>query len=85
MTEIEIFSLENCPNCKRLSMMLDQAGIPYAYLNIETSNDALAEAAFRGILDSQFPVVYIDGQRLPAMTPVDYFKKIKIILDGGVL
>ena len=74
---ITIFSLIDCPNCHRLMMMLDRAGISYEEMNIEKSNEALAEAAFRGILNCQYPVVYIDDVKLDAMTPVEYFQKIK--------
>ena len=42
--DIEIFSLEDCPNCHRLMMMLDRAGIAYTELNIERSDEAMAEA-----------------------------------------
>ena len=75
--EIEIFSLEKCTACHRLMMMLDRAGIPYREYNVEESDEALAEAAFRGIVQEQYPVVYIDGKRLSAATPADYFKQIK--------
>lgn len=75
--DIEIFSLEDCPNCHRLMMMLDRAGIAYTELNIERSDEAMAEAAFRGIINSQYPVVYIDGVKLDAMTPAEYFQRIK--------
>ena len=77
MSEIEIFSLITCPNCHRLMMMLDKAGIPYKEYNIEKSNEALAEAAYRGIVQEQYPVVYIDGRRLATSTPADYFQSIK--------
>lgn len=77
MSKIEMFVLNDCPNCKRLEMMLDKAGIPYSAYNIEQSNDALAEAAFRGILNCQYPVVYINEVKLDAMTPVEYFEEIK--------
>lgn len=77
MSEIEIFTLITCPNCHRLIMMLDRAKIPYREYNIEKSAEALAEAAYRGITQEQFPVVYIDGRRLPADTPVHYFETIQ--------
>ena len=76
MKEIEIFVLNNCPNCKRLEMMLDKAGIRYTAYNIESSTEALAEAAYRGIVSEQYPVVYINGRRLPANTPSRYFEEI---------
>lgn len=76
MKQIEIFTLETCPNCHRLMMMLDRANVPYTEYNIDRSNEALAEAAFRGIVQEQFPVVYIGGKRLPADTPVHYFEQI---------
>lgn len=77
MSEIEVFTLTECPNCKRLEMMLNKAGIPFAEYNIETSNEALAEAAYRGIVQEQYPVVYIDGKRLSADTPIRYFEQIQ--------
>lgn len=77
MSEVEIFTLTNCPNCHRLMMMLDKANIPYKEYNIETSAESLAEAAYRGIVQEQYPVVYIDGRRMPADTPVHYFEMIQ--------
>ena len=77
MSKIEIFTLKECPNCHRLMMMLDRAGIVYEEMNIEASDDAMAEAAFRGILNCQYPVVYIGGMKLDAMTPIEYFQEIK--------
>ena len=77
MTEVEIFTLIDCPNCHRLKMMLDRANVSYVEYNIETSTEALAEAAYRGIVQEQYPVVYIDGKRMPADTPVHYFEMIQ--------
>ena len=81
MSEIEVFTLITCPNCKKLEMMLDRAGIPYTEYNIEKSTEALAEAAYRGIVQEQYPVVYIDGKRLPADTPIRYFEQIKEAME----
>ena len=81
MSEIEVFTLITCSNCLRLEMMLDRAGIPYTEYNIEKSTDALAEAAYRGIVQEQYPVVYIDGKRLPADTPIHYFEQIKEAME----
>ena len=81
MSEIEVFTLISCPNCLRLEMMLDRAGIPYTEYSIEKSTDALAEAAYRGIVQEQYPVVYIDGKRLPADTPIHYFEQIKEAME----
>ena len=77
MSEIEIFTLISCPNCHRLMMMLDREGVPYTEYNIEESAEALAEAAYRGIVQEQYPVVYVNGKRLPADTPVHYFEQIQ--------
>lgn len=77
MSRIEVFCIDNCPNCKRLCMMLDQAKIIYSHFNLDHSADDLAEAAYRGIMNEPFPVVFIDGKKLDPATPVEYFKEIQ--------
>ena len=81
MSNIEVFCINNCPNCKKICMMLDRANIAYAHYNIDESPENLAEGAFRGILSEQFPVIFIDGRKLPAATPIDYFNTIKEVSD----
>ena len=58
-------------------MMLDQAKIIYSHFNLDRSTDDLAEAAYRGIMNEPYPVVFIDGVKLPPATPAEYFKQIQ--------
>ena len=77
MSKIEVFCIDNCPNCKKLCMMLDRANIEYGHFNLDQSTDDLAEAAFRGIMSEPFPVVFINDRKLQASTPLEYFEEIK--------
>ena len=77
MSRIEVFCIDDCPNCKKLCMMLDRAKIIYSHYNLDRSTDDLAEAAYRGIMNEPYPVVFIDGVKLPSATPVEYFKQIQ--------
>ena len=66
---ITIYSIPNCPNCKHLKMLLDRKGISYGGKQFDPDNeDDMAEMSYMGIYTAQFPVVEIDGERLPAMT-----------------
>ena len=74
---ITVYSIPNCPNCKRLKMMLRSKGITFGGKEYDPDNDDdVAEMCVKGIYTSQFPVVFIDGERLPAMTVEDYMKRI---------
>jgi len=77
MSKIEVFCIDNCPNCKKLCMLLDRANIEYGHFNLDQSADDLAEAAFRGIMSEPFPVVFIDEVKLDPATPAEYFRKIR--------
>ena len=78
MKDILVYSIPNCPNCKRLKMLLDKEGISYGYRTFDPENDDdVAEMAMMGIYNAQFPVVYLDGQRQAAMTVDEYMKAIK--------
>lgn len=74
---IKIASLRNCPNCKQLTMLLNRQGIEYEY-RLYDPNDVndMAEMSYLDIYTAQFPVVWIDGKRLPAMTVADYMREI---------
>ena len=75
---ITVYSIPNCPNCKHLKMLLDKGLYIYEHRQFNPENDDdVAEMAYLGILNSQFPVVEIDGKRLPAMTVSDYMKRIR--------
>lgn len=78
MSTIEIFCMNDCPNCQKLRMLLDKEGIAYTYYNIDESPGDFAEATFRGIMDLPFPVVYKDGERLEPATPQEYVNNIKV-------
>ena len=78
MKDIVIYSLPTCPNCRHLKMLLEKEGISFAYRTFDPeSDDDVAEMSYMGIYDAQFPVVYIDGQRLPAMTLPEYMDMIR--------
>ena len=78
MKDIVIYSLPTCPNCRHLKMLLEKEGISFAYRTFDPeSDDDVAEMSYMGIYDAQFPVVYIDGQRLPAMTVAEYMNAIR--------
>ena len=71
--EIEISSIPACPNCKHLMMLLDRRGVQYTKKVYDPMNDDdVAEMCERGIFTAQFPVVWVDGKRLPAMSLNEY-------------
>lgn len=75
---ITVYSIPNCPNCKRLKMMLDKEMFIYQYRQFDPLNDDdVAEMCEKGIYTRQFPVVEIDGEILPATGVEDYMKRIK--------
>lgn len=75
---IEMYSIPGCPNCKHLKMLLDREHIEHKYRQFDPMDDEdVAEMAYMGIYDAQFPVVYIDGERLPAMTISEYMERIR--------
>lgn len=75
---ITIYSLLECPMCKHLKMLLDRERIVYESRMFDPDNDDdVAEMAYLGVLNAQFPVVVIDGERLPAMTLSEYMERIK--------
>lgn len=78
MKDIVIYSIPDCPNCKHLKMLLEREGISFANRTFDPeSADDIAEMSYMGIYDAQFPVVYIDGRRLPAMTLPEYMEKVR--------
>ncbi len=76
MSRIEVFCMDDCPNCRQLCTMLGNKGVAYDHYNIDRSPEDLAEAGFRGILELPFPVVFVNGMRLEPATPQDYMKRI---------
>ena len=77
MADVRIYSIPNCPNCKHLKMLLDRAGVQYAYRMFDPLDDNdVAEMAMMGIYNAQFPVVYLGDERLPAMTVGEYVQRI---------
>ena len=74
---IEVFCMDDCPNCDRLCAMLNKESIAYTQYNIDKDPGALAEAGFRGILEQPFPVVFINGSRIEPMTPQGYMERIR--------
>lgn len=72
---IEVCSIPNCPNCKHLKMLMKSKGIPFKETAYDPDNDDdVAEMSFRGIYSAQFPVVFVDDERLPAMTLPEYME-----------
>ena len=75
---ITVYSIPECPNCKHLKMLLDRMKIPYDGKTFDPENDDdVAEMSYLGIYTAQFPVVEIDGERLPAMTVHEYMERIR--------
>ena len=75
---IAVFSLPDCPLCKHLKMLLDRERIVYESRMFDPDNDDdVAEMAYLGLLNAQFPVVVINGERLPAMTLPEYMERIR--------
>jgi glutaredoxin len=75
---ITVYSIPDCPNCKHLKMLLDRERIVYESRTFDPDNDDdVAEMAYLGVLNAQFPVVVIDGERLPALTLPEYMERIK--------
>ena len=75
---ITVYSIPDCPNCKHLKMLLDREHILYVSRMFDSEDDDdVAEMAYLGLLNAQFPVVYIDGERLPTMTLPEYMERIK--------
>jgi glutaredoxin len=75
---ITVYSIPDCPNCKHLKMLLDRERIVYESRMFDPDNDDdVAEMAYLGVLNAQFPVVVIDGERLPALTLPEYMERIK--------
>ena len=78
LESLKVYSIEQCPNCKHLKMILDKEKIIYESRTFDPENDDdVAEMAYLGILNAQFPVVIINGSRLPAMTLPDYMDLIR--------
>ena len=75
---ITVYSIPSCPNCRHLKMLLDRERIVYESRMFDPDNDDdVAEMAYLGVLNAQFPVVVIDGERLPALTLPEYMERIK--------
>lgn len=71
--DIEVCSIPNCPNCKHLKMLMKNRGIPFKETAYDPDNDDdVAEMSFRGIYSSQYPVVFVNGEKIPAMTVSGY-------------
>ena len=75
---ITVYSIPNCPVCRHLKMLLDRERIVYENRMFDPDNDDdVAEMAYLGVLNAQFPVVVVDGKRLPAMTLPEYMEWIR--------
>lgn len=78
MKDIKIASIPDCPNCKHLKMLLDKENIPYSDKTYDSDNeDDIAEMSYLGIYSAQFPVVWLNGERLPALTLSEYMERIR--------
>lgn len=78
LESLKVYSIPNCPNCKHLKMILDKEKIIYESRMFDPDNDDdVAEMAYMGILNAQFPVVILNGSKLPAMTVADYMDLIR--------
>ena len=82
---ITVYSIPNCPNCKRLEVILRSKGI----LNYEKrmfnpdNDDDVAEMSMLGIYTAQFPVVIINGERIPAMPVQQYARLLDELIESG--
>lgn len=78
LESLKVLCLPECPNCKHLKMILDKEKIIYESRTFDPENDDdVAEMAYLGILNAQFPVVILNGSKLPAMTLSDYMDLIR--------
>ena len=75
---IRLACIPNCPNCKYLKMMLEKEKIQFESRTYDPDNpDDVADMCMEDIYNAQFPVVWIDGVRQPAMTVAEYMQRIR--------
>lgn len=56
--KINVYTLENCPNCELLKEYLDAAGIGYAIRNMMEA-EALTELRINGVFVREAPVLQV--------------------------
>ena len=56
--KINVYTLENCPNCELLKEYLDAAGMPYTIRNMMEA-EALTELRINGIFVREAPVLQV--------------------------
>lgn len=69
--------MDGCHNCVRLCSILKSGGFHFVHYDIDRSETDLATAESRKIMDYPFPVVFINGRRLPPDTPEGYLDTIR--------
>ncbi|GAB7015750.1 glutaredoxin family protein [Methanogenium cariaci] len=57
-TKINVYTLENCPNCELLKEYLNAAGVPYTILNMMDAG-ALTELRINGVFVREAPVLQV--------------------------
>ncbi len=58
---LKMFGSSTCPKCSDAKSRLQQHKIPFKYFNVSTAK-GLAEAAFYGLVNDQWPVLLLVGQ-----------------------
>lgn len=56
--KINVYTLENCPNCELLKEYLDEAGMPYTIRNMMEA-EALTELRINNVFVREAPVLQI--------------------------
>ena len=77
--ELEIYTIPDCPKCKKLKFWLDAEDIPYRHVDLSTT-EGMAEGAYLELLDKTFPVVYILGVRLKTSEPSRFRRSLHRML-----
>ncbi|KAF1078890.1 glutaredoxin domain-containing protein [Methanogenium sp. MK-MG] len=57
-TKINVYTLENCPNCELLKEYLNAAGMPYTILNMMDA-EALTELRINNVFVREAPVLQV--------------------------
>lgn len=60
MSQVTVFTKNNCVQCKMTKKYLDQLGVAFKEINIEEQPEFLTELKEKGF--KQTPVVQIEGQ-----------------------
>ena len=64
---LKVFGSSTCPKCADAKSRLQQHNIPFKYFNVATAK-GLAEAAFHGLVNDQWPVLLLVGQDSEVIT-----------------